>query len=665
MSKVNFEHLFEPLQVGPITVPNRICETTNTINSSMIPGEVDENFRAHHGAKAKGGTGWIGSETWLLNVPFPEEAPDEVGLSVGFAARFGAYQNPPFIEGMKKFVDEVHAEGSVAAIQLTHLCSVWSPSAVPSIGAQDYMPHVMGEAEIEFCLQTYADAAATAKSIGADAIEMHCAHETMGYTFLSPVTNKRDDKWGGGPEGRVQFVLEALRRIRAAAGDGIAVGIRISGAEFRRGGYDLMGMREMLYMIGEEGLLDFVDIDAGHCWGAPSYVPNSYYAHAQFREFGLAAKTDLAEMDPKPAVLFTGRVNDPVLAEELLRDGICDLVGMVRAGIADPDFAIKAKEGRIGEIRRCISCTRCIDEASEPATFPYTPTCSINPQIGREIEWAEKFVPTDTPKNVVVVGGGIAGCEAARIAALRGHKVTLLEQGKKLGGQLLIAMKAPGRDSFEDQAYFEENEMVRAGVEVKLETNADIETIKALSPDAVVIATGSAPSVPDDVPGIDMPHVVQGWDVMLGKATVGDRVAIISMEDYYETPCVAEYLTEKGKHVEVFHKSVHLATDVARYSIGMVLRRMEDCGVTVHPNLLLNEVKADSFELLSSFGDHTYQKEGFDSIVLVCGSKSVNALYYELKAEGSIAEVHIAGSAWLPRKMAEASGHGATIGLAL
>ena len=666
MSNVNFEHLFTPIQVGPMSVPNRICETTNTINSSQIPGEVDENFRAHHGAKAKGGTGWIGSETWLLNVPFPPETPDEVGLSVGFAAPYGAYQNPPFIEGMKTFVDEVHAEGSVAVIQLTHLCSVWSPSPVPVIGAQDYTPHVMGEEEIEFCLQTYADAAATAKSVGADAVEIHCAHETMGYSFLSPVTNKRDDKWGGGPEGRVQFILEALKRVKAVVGDEMALGIRISGAEFRQGGYDLMGMREMLYMIGEEGLLDFVDIDAGHCWGAPSYVPNSYYAHAQFREFGLAAKTDLAEMDPKPAVLFTGRVNDPVLAEELLRDGICDLVGMVRAGIADPDFAIKAKEGRLGEIRRCIGCTRCIDEASEPATFPYTPTCSINPQIGREIEWEQKFKPTDTPKNVVVVGGGIAGCEAARIAALRGHKVTLLEQGKKLGGQLLIAMKAPGRDSFEDQAYFEENEMVRAGVDVKLETTADMEAIKAMNPDTVVIATGSTPRTPNDIPGIDMPHVVQGWDVMQGKVEVGEKVALISMEDYYETPCVAEYLTEKGKQVEVFHKSTHIATDVARYSIGMVLRRMEDCGVTVHPNLVLNEVKSsDSFELLSALGEHTYQKEGFDSIVLVCGSEPQNDLYHELKADGAIGELYVAGAAWLPRKLAEASSHGATIGLAI
>ena len=664
MSNVKFKHLFEPLQVGPMTVPNRICETTNTINSSMIPGEIDENFRAHHGAKARGGTGWIGSETWLLPAPFPPETPDEIGLSVGFASHFGAYQNPPFVEGMKKFCEEVHETGAVAVVQLTHLNSTWAPSPVPVIGAQDYTPHVMGEEEIEFCINGYADAAEVAKSVGADGLEIHCAHETLGYSFLSPVTNRRTDRWGGGPQERIRFVVEALKRVRERVGDSMALGIRISGKEFRQGGYDEMEMREMLFYIGETGLLDFVDIDVGHCWGAPSYVPNSYYGHGQFRESGKAAKVDLAEMEKRIAVLFTGRINDPVLAEEILQEGVCDLVGMVRAGIADPDFAIKAKEGRLSEIRRCISCTRCIDEASEPKTFPYAPTCSINPMIGHELRWQQLYKPAAVSKRVVVVGGGIAGCEAARIAADRGHKVTLLEAGKRLGGQLLLTAKVPGRDDFEDQIYFEENEMVRTGVEVKLNTLADLDTIKSLAPDVVVVATGSKPRLPDEIPGIDLPHVVQGWDVLAGKAQVGQRVAIISQEDYYETPCIAEYLTERGKQVEIFHKSVHLGYDVARYSIGMLLKRMEECGVTVHPNLVLNAVRKDGFELLSAWGDFTYQKAGFDTIVLVYGSVAQQELYDQLKADGGF-KTYVAGSAWIPRRMAEATRHGADIGLAI
>lgn len=662
MSQVKFDHLFSPLQVGPMRVPNRICETTNTINSSQAPGLIDDHFIAHHVAKARGGTGWIGSETWLLESPFPPETPDEVGLSVGFASHYAAYQNPAFAEGMTKFVGEVHKTGAVVIVQLTHLSAVWAPSPVVVVGAQDYTPHVIGESEIEFFLDSYANAAAAAKSLGADGIEIHCAHETLGYSFLSPVTNRRTDRWGGGPQERIRFVVAALERVRERIGSSLALGIRISGKEFRAGGFDNLEMREMLYYIGETGLIDFADVDVGHCWGAPSYVPSSYYEHAQFKECGKAARADL---DPKIKVLFSGRVNDPVIAEDLVKDGYCDLVGMVRAGIADPEFANKAREGRLGEIRRCISCTRCIDEASEPKTFPYTPTCSINPVIGNELRWENEYRPAEKAKRVVVVGGGIAGCEAARVAAMRGHEVTLLDRGKRLGGQLLIAANVPGRDDFEDQVYFEENEMERLGVDVRLQTSADLAAVKALSPDAVVIATGSVPRVPLEVPGIDLPHVVQAWDVMTGKAKTGDRVAVISQEDYYETPCVAEYLADRGKHVEVFHKSVHLGFEIARYSIGMVLARMESYGVVVHPNLMLQAVRPDSFDLVSSYGVRTYRKEGFDSIVLVYGSVSQHDLYDQLKADGSIPQVYIAGSAWLPRFMAEATRHGASIGLVI
>jgi thioredoxin reductase len=454
-----------------------------------------------------------------------------------------------------------------------------------------------------------------------------------------------------------------LERVRKTIGEKLALGIRMSGFEFRQGGYDLLQMREMLYYIGETGLIDFVDIDVGHCWGAPSYVPSSYYGHAEFREAGKAARADL---DRKIAVMFTGRINDPVVAEDLLKDGYCDLVGMARAGISDPEFPTKAREGRLAEIRRCISCTRCIDEASEPLTLPYKPRCSINPLVGNEVRWKQQYRPADKPKRVVVVGGGLAGCEAARVAAMRGHTVTLLEQGKRLGGQLLIAMKAPGRDDFEDQVYFEENELERLGAEVRLQTNADVAAIKALAPDAVVIATGATPRVPVDVTGLDLPHVVQGWEVMQGKAAAaGKRVALISQEDYYETPCVAEYLAEHGKQVEVFHKSLHLGSEIARYSIGMVARRMEDCGVIVHPNLILTAITAEGLEFVSAYGGHTYHKNGFESGVLVCGAVPRHELYDQLKAEGSIRQLYLAGAAWLPRRMAESTEHGAMIGLAI
>ena len=229
----------------------------------------------------------------------------------------------------------------------------------------------------------------------------------------------------------------------------------------------------------------------------------------------------------------------------------------------------------------------------------------------------------------------------------------------------ILAAKCPGRDDFEDQIYFEENEMERVGVDVKLNTDANLETVKALSPDAVVIATGSVPRIPDDVVGLDLPHVVQGWDAMRDKGEIGDRVALVLQEDYYETPTIAEYLTTKGKTVEVFHKSAHLGSEIPRYSVAMVLGHMEDVGVHVTPNLILTEIQKDGLEFVSSFGGHTYRKEGFDSVVLVYGSVPKHELYDQLKAEGNISQLYIAGSAWLPRFMAEATQHGASTGLAI
>ena len=248
---------------------------------------------------------------------------------------------------------------------------------------------------------------------------------------------------------------------------------------------------------------------------------------------------------------------------------------------------------------------------------------------------------------------------------MRGHKVTLIEQGKRLGGQLLLSSKAPGRDSFEDQIYFEENEMARLGVDVRLETAADVASIKALAPDAVVIATGAAPRVPHDVTGLDLPHVVQGWEAMKGKVAIGQRVALVSQEDYFETPCIAEYLASKGKQVTIFHKNVHLGWEIARYSIAMMLARMEQCGIDVHPNLVLTKIEAKALEFVSALGKQTYRKEGFDSVVLVYGAVAQPALYEQLKADGGIAQLYLAGAAWLPRRMAEATRHGANIGLVI
>jgi NADPH-dependent 2,4-dienoyl-CoA reductase/sulfur reductase-like enzyme len=248
---------------------------------------------------------------------------------------------------------------------------------------------------------------------------------------------------------------------------------------------------------------------------------------------------------------------------------------------------------------------------------------------------------------------------------MRGHRVTLLEQDKRVGGQLLLTSKTPGRDAFEDQVYFQENELARLGVTIRLGTTVDIASVKALRPDAVVVATGSTPRSPKNVPGLTLPHVVTGWDAVRGRAALGGRVAVISQEDHFETPSIALHLAAKGKAVEVFHGSTQLGRDIERYSIGAVMQRLEEADVTIHPNLRLAEITAQAINFVSGYARRPVMVTGFDTVVLVYGSEPNAALYHALRADGTIAQLYIAGAAWTPRGIAEATRDGANVGLVI
>jgi len=658
-TKTRFQRLFEPLKVGPMLVPNRICETTNTIRAAQMPGFVDDPFIAHHLAKAKGGTGWIGSETFLLNSPLPNEAADEFFPGTG-AVRVPLYKMPGFVESVGKFSEAVHETGSVVVCQLTQLNFTMAASSVPIVEAYDWIPHELDQNEIAQLIRSYADAAEEFAKAGVDGIEIHCAHETLPQTFLSPAMNKREDEWGGDARARTKFLREVLIGVKQRIGDAMALGIRVNGQEAREGGYDLLELREMVSHVAETDTLDFVNVDVGHCWGGSPYVQPSYYGHAVHREAGKALKVDLEGIP----ILFSGRVNDPGIAEQLLKEECCDLVGMTRAGIADPEFANKAREGRLSEIRRCIGCNRCIAKSIQddaPDIF-VRPTCSINPEVGNELFYAMQYKPTKEKKRFVVVGGGAAGCEAARIAAKRGHEVILFERGDKLGGQLNLAAKAPGRDSFDDFVIFQENQLQLHGVDVRLESEVDTQQILALEPDAVACATGSVPRMPD-TPGVDAAHVVQGWDVLAGGAQVGERVAVVSQEDHFETPNVADYLADRGTRVEIFHKWMGIGAQIDRYSIGSVMTRLAANDVVIHTGLRLASVGNGKLEFSSAFDGRTRSFEGFDTVVLVYGSVPDARLYYDLKDAGSAARLFLVGSAWAPRLLAEATQHGARVGL--
>ncbi|UCF47905.1 MAG: FAD-dependent oxidoreductase [Myxococcales bacterium] len=657
-SSTQYPNLFEPIRVGPMLVPNRIAETTNSIAASKGP-LPDEHFIAHHARKARGGTGWIGSETFLLNSPLPKLAPPEFGP--GYAAvPMASYQFPKFVESVNKFVEAVHDAGSVVVCQLTFLNATLAASAVPTTEIYDDIPAAMTEEQIAQTIDSYASASEKFLEAGVDGIEVHCAHETTPQTFLSPAMNMRTDAWGGDAKKRTKYLREILAAIKERIGDQMALGIRATGTETRENGYDLLEFREMMMYVQETGALDFIDADVGHCWGTSSYVQPSYFGHAIYREVGKALKVDFENQLP---ILFSGRVNDAGIAEQLLKEGCADLVGMTRAGIADPDFANKAREGRLSEIRRCIGCNRCIAGAvgdRRPPPFR-APTCSVNPEVGNELLYTMRYKPAAERKRVVVVGGGPAGLEAARVAADRGHEVTLLDRGERPGGQIMLAAQVPGRDSFEDFVIFQESQIERLGIDLRTKCNATIDDIIALEPEAVICATGSVPRIPEN-PGVNSSHVFTIHDVLAKRVSLdqlGERVAVVSQENGFETPNIADYIAERGKAVDVFHSWLSICGDVDRYSIGSVMGRLVDNKVTLRPNLRLAAIEDHKLEFTSAFGERPCSFEGYDSVVLSYGTVPDSALYHALAADGRVSSLYLVGSAWVPRLMAEATAHGA------
>ncbi len=644
MSK-DFKKLFEPGQIGTMQVRNRIVMPPMGTGYHDEGGYVSQRFINYLEARAKGGVGLIIIE---VTAPAVECNVRNVQLTLG---------NESYIPGFRELAEAVHRHGARIAVQLHH--SSWelrngvpvqvgpSPVIVPArvMGVSGTPPHELSHEEIKERVRWFAAAAGYAKEAGLDGVEVHGAHQYLVASFLSPSTNKRTDEYGGSAEKRARFLIEIIRAIRETVGPDFPVWPRLNGQEF--GFEDALTIEETTQNVPlyVEAGADAVHISG---YGAFSYAIRSPICDIPGYQIPLAAEVKKVTSVP---VIAVGRL-DAELGEQILEEGKADFVAIGRRLIADPELPNKVSSGRLDEIIPCINCMECIER---PVTEGRGTACAVNAVTGHEGEY--QIQPAARAMKVVVVGGGPAGMEAARVAALRGHQVVLFEKKPTLGGLLLVATLPPHKEELALLTQYMADQLTRAGVDVRLNIEATPELITEENPDAVIIAVGGIPIVPD-IPGVDTPNVVSAQDVLAGR-DVGENVVIIGGG---MVGCeTGHYLADKGKHVTIIEILKRIASDVSPMVRRRLLDGLREKQVNMITSANCEEITEDS--LLVTVGEGERQRILADSVILAVGYKPNDALLRAI--ESKFNNVYCIGDAVSPQRIREAISAGYRTGLSV
>jgi len=658
--------LFKPFKIKNLELKNRIVMPPMRTNLATAEDEmVTQRLIDHYVERAKGGVGLIIVEHAEI---LPKRAVNKAWkpLYIGEDKR---------IAQLKKIVDAVHDCGAKVGIQLLHWGRLFpkellghdavAPSPIPAsvfynIGGPvlNPVPKELCVDEIHLLAQQFAQGAKRAKDAGFDMVEMHFGHGYLVHLFFSPYTNKRTDEYGGEIENRVRFACEILQLTRAEVGNDFPISARISGDEYIKGGMKIDETKRIAGFLEKAGA-DMIHVSAGAypSDGEMTLVEATATPPMSFPRGCFAHLAEEIKKHVSVPVIAVGRINDPVLAEKILVEEKADLISIGRGLFADPQLANKAASGRLDEIRKCLACNRCIDalmKFNDPELYV---KCSTNASSGRERDY--RIMQVDQPGNILIIGGGPAGMEAARVAAMRGHKVCLHDANNHLGGLLNWAVIPPHKGEINNLIEFLSTQLSKLGVEIVLNSRVTPEIVDQISPDAIVVASGAVPIEPE-IPGYDKNKVIQALDVLSGEKDVENRTVVIIGGGLIGCE-TAEYLCKKNKHVYLIEMQKHIACDVGQNVRPFLIKRLYQ-----HENIhILTKSRVNEITSKGVIVDKKGEEHFIDADVIVAaiGLEPNNSLIEELKQK--YPNVLTAGDCVKPRRIMDAIHEGYIAGLSL
>jgi mycofactocin system FadH/OYE family oxidoreductase 2 len=639
-----YQYLFTPIRIGQTVVPNRVVFAAHLTNlaEENLPGP---RLLTYYTERAKGGCGLIITEEQSVH---PSDWAYQK-LIHGFDPRVvPAYRR--LTRSVRAYDTRIFAQINHNGMQASSLYSrrpVLGPSPIVDPIHREMCKEVEPE-EIAEIVRGYALVARHVRDGGFDGAELQSSHSSLMRQFFSPYYNRREDAYGGSLDNRMRFALEVIQAVRAEIGRDFTLGIRLCGDELIPAGLTLDDVIEIARRLEATGLLDFINTSIGEFHNL-YMVEGSMHTPPGYQLFVSAGIREAVDLP----VFCTGRIKDPLQAERILREGLADMVDVVRGQICDPAFTRKAREGHSESIRLCISCNQyCIGRMGLNLSLG----CIQTPATGNEQRYPA-LTPlhmVDRAPRLIVVGGGPAGMQAAKVAAQRGYRVTLYERERELGGQINLLVRVPNRVEFGDASRNLQRELQEAGVEVHRGVEATAEMIEAQHPDAVIVATGSLPQLPP-VPGADQPYVATVWQVLQGEksAQPGDYVLIYDQLGFHQATSTAEHLAELGYSVEVVTPQFYVGGDLSvTLDIELWYRRALAKHIRMTPNHFLAGLDTSGATIINNYTGQARHLENIALAVLVTPQMPNDALYQQL--QGKVRSLYRVGDCLAPRRVEHA-----------